>query len=93
MSYRGYDKSVEDLSGLDLSVAHPNQIQVEPNRMVRCHCDVIDPDSGEVVAEAGDVEDDRSPKAKHVLAIVVTNPNIYEYCLLDDGVHIGEVTL
>ena len=34
MTYRGYDRSVEDLSGLDLSVVHPDQVQAKPAEVV-----------------------------------------------------------
>lgn len=39
--------------------------------------DIVHPDSGEVLAECGEVLNAQSPKAKHVLAIAAAYPDHY----------------
>lgn len=39
--------------------------------------DIVHPESGEVLAECGDVLDTQSPRAKHVIAIALAYPDHY----------------
>lgn len=48
------------------------------------HCDVIHPESGEVLAERGDVLLTHTPRAQHILDVA----RAHHYSIIDHGKHI-----
>ena len=45
--------------------------------MLFIHCDVVHPESGEVLAEYGEVYNAQSPRARRVLAVCAAYPEYY----------------
>lgn len=56
---------------------------------VHIFTDVVHPESGEVLAEFGDVLSTRAPRARHVLAIVAAYADCYRLVHSDNGVAVA----
>lgn len=53
------------------------------------HCDVIHPESGEVLAEPGGMLDAATPRAQRVLSVAEAYPCHYAITEFSDGTHIS----